>query len=448
MVFTAVCTAQKSSDYALVSGVIKNKSQDFKITSKDQSYSKNLKIAADGSFKDTLRGAEGAYFIYDGKSFASLYIEKGSNMVINADAQDFNKTIKFSGKGSEISAYMLTKAQAKNKATTEVPSIYSLEESAFKEKINQIKNSLSVILESSTGLSETFKTREKRNIQYGYLGELAKYEKYHEYFAKKPGFKASENFLGEMSAVSFTNAEDYKYCDDYKALVVFHYNEKAQTTAKKEGVADDLALLREYAQIPEVSIREDLLFAAAQPGITFTDDVKAYYKIFMDASTNEEHKKALTASYNELLKVGKGLASPKFVNYENYNGGTSSLDDFKGKFVYIDVWATWCGPCKAEIPSLQKIETAYHGKNIVFVSISVDKAKSHDKWKEMISKEKMGGIQLLADKDFDSQFIKDYLIRGIPRFILIDPQGKIVSASAPRPSDENNLVQLFTKLGI
>ena len=449
MMFTAAIWAQQPADYALVAGVIKNKTQDFKITSRDQSYSKNLKIAADGSFKDTIKGAEGPYFIYDGKSFASLYIQKGSSMIISADAQDLNATITFSGKGSEISTYMLTKIQTKNKAAAETAvSIYALEQTAFKDKASQIKNSLAAVLESSAGLSDAFKAREKRNIQYGYLGELAKYEKYHEYFAKKPGFKVSENFLAEMSTVSFSNAEDYKYCDDYKALVVFHYSEKAQAAAKKEGIAEDLALLREYAQIPEESIREDLLFAAAQTGITFTDDLKAYYKIFMDGSANEEHKKTITASYNELLKVGRGLPSPKFTNYENYSGGTSSLDDFKGKFVYIDIWATWCGPCKAEIPSLQKIETAYHGKNIAFVSISVDKAKSHDKWKEMIAKEKMGGIQLFADKDFDSQFIKDYLIRGIPRFILIDPQGKIVSASAPRPSDEAALVQLLTQLGI
>lgn len=94
------------------------------------------------------------------------------------------------------------------------------------------------------------------------------------------------------------------------------------------------------------------------------------------------------------------------------------------------------------------MESAYHGKNIAFVSISVDKAKSHDKWKEMIVNGKMGGIQLFADNDFDSQFIKDYLINAIPRFILIDPQGRIISANAPRPSDESALTAFFTKQGI
>ncbi|WP_418603522.1 TlpA family protein disulfide reductase [Hwangdonia sp.] len=145
--------------------------------------------------------------------------------------------------------------------------------------------------------------------------------------------------------------------------------------------------------------------------------------------------------------LAKGKLSPKFTHYENYAGGTTSLDDLKGKYVYIDVWATWCGPCKAEIPFLKKVEKAYHNKNIEFVSISVDVAQNRDKWKQMIADKELGGIQLLADNNFKSQFVDDYAIRGIPRFILIDPQGHIVSANAPRPSSDK-LIDLFNSLKI
>lgn len=79
----------------------------------------------------------------------------------------------------------------------------------------------------------------------------------------------------------------------------------------------------------------------------------------------------------------KGAPSPTFENYENFNGEKTSLSDLKGKYVYIDVWATWCGPCKAEIPSLKKVEKEYHGKNIAFVSMSIDDDRSHGgSWKK------------------------------------------------------------------
>lgn len=146
------------------------------------------------------------------------------------------------------------------------------------------------------------------------------------------------------------------------------------------------------------------------------------------------------AQYDEQQKIntalGKGKPSPEFNDYVNYAGGTSSLKDYKGSYVYIDVWATWCGPCKYEIPFLEKVEKEYHDKNIKFVSLSIDTKKDEPKWREMIKEKNMGGIQLLADKDYESQFISDYYIYGIPRFILIDPQGNIVNYDAPRPSEE------------
>ena len=96
---------------------------------------------------------------------------------------------------------------------------------------------------------------------------------------------------------------------------------------------------------------------------------------------------------------------------------------------------------------LQEIEKKYHNKNIEFVSISVDAERDHDKWKKMVEEKGMGGVQLYADKSFDSDFAKDYVIKGIPKFILLDPEGKIVRSNAPKPSNKD-LITLFNELGI
>jgi len=146
-------------------------------------------------------------------------------------------------------------------------------------------------------------------------------------------------------------------------------------------------------------------------------------------------------------ELPKGKVSPQFVNYENHKGGKTSLTDLKGKYVYIDVWATWCGPCIAEIPSLKEVEKKYHNKNIEFVSISIDTEKAYDKWKQMVVDKELGGVQLLADANWKSKFVTDYKINGIPRFILIDPDGNIVNADAPRPSSKK-LIELFEELSI
>lgn len=159
-------------------------------------------------------------------------------------------------------------------------------------------------------------------------------------------------------------------------------------------------------------------------------------------------------------ELPKGAASPSFENYENYKGGKTSLADLRGKYVYVDLWATWCGPCKAEIPSLKIVEKDYHDKNIEFVSISVDNGRgykaqtkeesaklAHEGWKKMVADKQLGGVQLYADKAFESDFVKSYKVNGIPRFILIDPAGNIVSPDAPRPSNPK-LRELFDSLEI
>ncbi|PCI11958.1 MAG: thioredoxin [Flavobacteriaceae bacterium] len=144
-----------------------------------------------------------------------------------------------------------------------------------------------------------------------------------------------------------------------------------------------------------------------------------------------------------------GKPSPTFENYMNIDGSETSLSDLKGKYVYVDVWATWCGPCKAEIPSLKKVEAAYHGKNIAFVSMSIDDERSHgsmekaeELWRAMVADKDLKGIQIFAPKGWQSEFVTGFGIRGIPRFILIGPDGNVIDASAPRPSSES-LIKLF-----
>lgn len=184
------------------------------------------------------------------------------------------------------------------------------------------------------------------------------------------------------------------------------------------------------------------------------DDAEKMAKSGLDANFVALHKRDLDMNllglqqYYTQVSANKKLNNSKAPNfdYENAAGGKTSLESLKGKYVYIDVWATWCGPCRAEIPSLKKVEAAYHGKNIEFVSISVDVDKDHEKWKNFVKEKQLGGIQLFADKNWLSDFIKSFNINSIPRFIIIDPKGNVVDADAARPSDPKLQAQLDSLL--
>jgi thiol-disulfide isomerase/thioredoxin len=159
-----------------------------------------------------------------------------------------------------------------------------------------------------------------------------------------------------------------------------------------------------------------------------------YYQQFLAKNTKQDYVKEITQLYNNKILYSNGMPTPLFT-FNNISNKPLALQSLLGKYVYIDVWATWCGPCKAEIPHLQKLEVAYKTKNIQFVSISVDEQKDAAKWKNYVTKKKLGGLQLMADSAFESTFIKNMGISSIPRFILIDPEGKLVAANALRPSD-------------
>ena len=245
-------------------------------------------------------------------------------------------------------------------------------------------------------------------------------DKIQESIVFKGNGEEENNFLKFKSKhVSGLFGEDYKEylgmsADDFNAKTNKFMTDFHGELDKKASVLDSSFVAKEKADIEE-------------------------FKISMEAQNQEQ------LEIND--KLGLGKPSPDFKDYMNYNGGKSSLADFRGSYVYIDVWATWCVPCIYEIPFLKKVEKQYADKNIIFLSMSADEPKNEQKWREMIKDKDLHGVQLLADNAMDSQFITDYYIYGIPRFILIDPQGNVVSYDAPRPSEEK-LKELFNSLDI
>ncbi|MEM6377205.1 MAG: TlpA disulfide reductase family protein [Bacteroidota bacterium] len=121
------------------------------------------------------------------------------------------------------------------------------------------------------------------------------------------------------------------------------------------------------------------------------------------------------------------------------------LDQFSGKYVYIDLWASWCAPCRSEMPFTKKIRDKYQDQGLEVVSISLDKEAALPRWKAMIEKLEMDWHNWHLKYDFGSSLAQDLNIKGIPRYILLDPEGKIINDNAPRPSD-TGLIEFLDKV--
>ena len=132
-----------------------------------------------------------------------------------------------------------------------------------------------------------------------------------------------------------------------------------------------------------------------------------------------------------LEKLSPGMPAPEF-SYPDTTGNLVSLSDFKGRYVYIDVWATWCRPCIAEMPKLNELEQTF-GDKIAFVSVSIDTEK--ETWQIYVKENKLTGFQIYSQGGGKAEIMELYMIQAIPRFIMIDPDGNIINADATRPSD-------------
>jgi thiol-disulfide isomerase/thioredoxin len=252
------------------------------------------------------------------------------------------------------------------------------------------------------------------------------------------GTEGSNLYLKPNSDVNLTmDAKEFDETIVYKGKGVEESNFLAHQALNDEKFQKEAFVKEatEFASLLEAKLKTDL--ASLEKGnfdAEFTTALKKKFESF-NRYAKDDYESAAKA------KKMTGTLSPDF-NYENHKGGKTKLSDLKGKYVYIDLWATWCAPCRAEIPYLQKLEEKYHGKNIEFVSVSVDKAKDNEKWKKFVTDKKLGGIQLFADKDWESEFVTSYGVTGIPRFIIVDPSGKVVSSDAERPSSPELQTQL------
>lgn len=132
-------------------------------------------------------------------------------------------------------------------------------------------------------------------------------------------------------------------------------------------------------------------------------------------------------------EIPKELIKAPDFSLADINGKRFDLSDFKGKYVYMDIWATWCGPCKVQIPFMKELEKQFHDAPIYFVSVSLDKLEDKPIWEKMVRENQMSGVQLFAGREDNFGF--DYKIEYIPTFIILDKEGNIMIDRAPVPMD-------------
>ena len=154
--------------------------------------------------------------------------------------------------------------------------------------------------------------------------------------------------------------------------------------------------------------------------------------------------KELLAKILKVKKTQEGAIAPDFTQLD-VNGKPVKLSDFRGKYVLLDFWASWCGPCRRENPNVLKAYNTYKDKGFTVLGVSLDKSGDREKWLAAIEKDSLPWIQVSDLKAWDNEAAKLYEVDAIPMNFLIDPNGKIIAKYLRGEALDETLKKLFIK---
>ncbi len=262
--------------------------------------------------------------------------------------------------------------------------------------------------------------------------------------------KMGKTMVNESDYMSYIGDIDKN--DTLQAAKIYNYLEwyyaahpSLYTPMQADGAK--LKYLAEYTQNQDVRNKVaniyilNLMFLANWGLDTSSEEYKDLYEQYLKVSTDTTYTEFVKESLKNIAAKAQGQDAIEFT-IADVDGKelqfTSLLGN--GKVTYIDFWATWCGPCKREIPYLAKLAEEYEGKNIRVVSISIDTDKKA--WVKKVNEDNPKWEQYIVPDLSNSPGISGYGINSIPRFMLFDSNGKLFKSTAPRPSDPEIKVQI------
>ena len=394
---------------------------------------------------------EGFYMLRHGRERNIIYLAPGYKLKFEVEAEKLAGKLDISGNGKDINLYLMEEKLFLAELKPQNPMLYGLDEEMFIQKANDVLKSWQGYITEQENLSPEFKKKELYVALYDWALTRLYYQQAHRYFRENDSFIVSSTYYNFLDTLDINNPE-FLELQNYRSFIQMNFSRVAENILKENPEISERPAGKIWANYeaalslyPHHQIKSYALFRVLKEQLDYygIDEIDEIYQNFLIETTVEKYKKYVKKSYNKWKSIEAGNQADEF-SYPDINGKEYALNNFKGKYLYIDVWATWCGPCKVEIPYLDTLVNELKGNNIEIISISIDEKKAD--WEEMINADKPDWLQLYAGS-WNTEITNFFLIRSIPRFILLDREGKIIDANAARPS-ENIKEQILALEGI
>ena len=376
-----------------------------------------------------LAGPDAAYIrVFYGMEHKLIYAERGDRAGISFTGNDFSGSFGFSGDKAPAVEYL------NDIVLTALPDEdYAMDFGEFSSAVrSRTEDALGLLHARNLKGTGKFLEMEEGRIRYSFGLQLLMYPMAHVVMARDTLYRPDEAYYEVIRSYAVGNPM-YADIDEYREFLaesahVLDPANRDENGLYRKSVAQMKFIAGNYT---DDKVRQTLLHHIAFPYVENfgTDGIDDMVNIYRTYVTDPALSEAFSRACDKWDRKKPGRVSPDF-RAVDMSGKEYSLADFRGKYVYVDIWATWCVPCMRELPHMRDLEKQFEGRNIVFLGLSIDSDKS--KWEKKVESGELCGVQLyLGDS---SDFLTAYEVRSIPRFILLDPEGRIVDAQMSRPS--------------
>lgn len=434
-----------------VSGSIKGyKGQDVFIVKDaydEQGKDLIVNVSKEGVFKTEFAAAKPLYdaVLYVDQSVYKVYFAPGGKYNITVDITNEEDQDNYTVSGSNVKENLLIKSYVNKLQRHYLISekLHSFETYApYSSFINGIVDPLNkALLETKNpGFIANYKTKiEQEWIFNNFLYEFTAKEKIVKSNGDVSSYKGDPQYDAFLKSAAWTSRDAKLFTNIGQSFIFF-----LMGPYKDIDMIEILKTLDKV--VPHQSAKNEMATAVMNDFYSRggTGDFDASFDLYKKICTDASSVTAIDKARTRAKALAKGAVAMDF-EMKDSSGKVFKLSDFKGKAVYIDVWATWCAPCIKEIPYFKALVEKYKGDNrIEFISVSVD--SNINAWNKMIARDSHDWKQLIVDNNLKSDLCVQYGIDMIPRFLLFDKEGRVVNATAPLPSETESITEEINKI--
>ncbi|HXS38446.1 MAG TPA: TlpA disulfide reductase family protein [Flavipsychrobacter sp.] len=409
-------------------------------------------LRADGSFviDFPLQNKYTNVTLIHGDQETTLFLSPGDDIGVKLDAANFDSSLHYTGKGADVNNFMAAYLVSANGIGGYEMALH--QQGMFLKDSAEFEQSLKKMDERD----EDFLQQHRRSLPAGFVNYWQELMKYRHYNAllKYPGFHE----VMKTGSYSITyKKEDFPVIAD----VPLDFNDKLLDMLEYQLYLEGIGTMKVLAALDSPNKLsadfEDIVASydkahMSPKSLTFHEGnllyMKAKYTKYPEFKKsvedykrnypNSSYTKDIDAILEQKKRLGVGQPAPDF-EFTTMEGKKMKLSDLKGQVVYLDFWASWCGPCRSEMSHSKVLHDKFKDKKVVFLYVSID--EDQNAWKQAMEKLNVEGINACSPGTWKSPVAKLYGVDGVPAYFVIDKQGNFAYDNSPRPSDEEGVTK-------